>query len=232
MLVGQTGEAERLRDVFQVRGAPKRKRPHKVLDGRRAFRSQLIDDRRRVALAAEPAESGDSVGELVRHTDRLATQHREAFGKSVLMVQRLRETEPVPGRLVQRIEPDGAAYPALAFLGSAGVRRELADLADDLVVVGIQRQGALDVKFGLVEVAPQQMECGEHAMNLALGVVQPVRALNGIEAALDQRRLRIEERLLVQGAGEPRVTQRERGSSATARSNISIARALSSFVQR
>src|SRR4030095_11625488 len=101
-LVGEPGEVERLRNVFQVRRAPKRKRPHKVLDGRRAFRSQLIDDRRRVAYAAEPAESGGSIGKLVRHTNCLATQHREAFGKSALMVQRLRETEPIPGQLVQR----------------------------------------------------------------------------------------------------------------------------------
>ena len=101
------------------------------------------------------------------------------------------------------------AHPSLACLGPARVRLELADLTDDLVVVRIQREGAFDVKFGLVEVAPETMKCGEHAMDLGIGIVESVGALNGVEATLDQRRVGIEERFLVEGAGEPRVAKRE-----------------------
>jgi hypothetical protein len=56
-VVGQPGEVERLRNVFQVRRAPKRKRPHKVLDGRApsARSSSTMADAS--LMAAEPARA-------------------------------------------------------------------------------------------------------------------------------------------------------------------------------
>lgn len=99
---------------------------------------------------------------------------------AVLVVQGPREREPVAGRVV-RVEAHGLSHPPLAVHGSAEIRDEIAHLAHDPVVVGVEGERPILMGLGQLELLPHQIEGGEDAVDLTLAVVEGVRLLDLVE---------------------------------------------------